>query len=66
MMKMQYIISSDTDKVYCGHGDDRKTYYLVNNKYVNIDDDAQDFSFKKVVDGEEVEYYARIFSRIPN
>ncbi len=66
MMKMQYIISSDRDKVYCGHGDDRKTYYLVNNKYVNIDDDAQDFSFKKVVDGEEVEYYARIFSRIPN
>ena len=65
-MKMQYIISSDRDKVYCGHGDDRMTYYLIDNKYVNIDDEAQDFSYKKVVDGEEVEYYVRIFSRLPN
>ena len=65
-MDMQYVISSDRTKVYCGHGDDRKTYYLIDNKYVNIDDNAQDFSFKKIVDGEEVEYYVRIFSKIPN
>ena len=65
-MPMQYIISNDRKKVYCGDGDDRQTYYLINNKFVNIDDDAQDFSFKKVVDGEEVKYYVRIFSRLPN
>ena len=65
-MKMQYIISTDREKVYCGHGDDRKTYYLINNKQVNIDDNAQNFSYKKVVDGEEVQYYVRIFSRLPN
>ena len=65
-MNMQYIISSDRDKVYCGHGDDRQTYYLIDNKYVNIDDNSQNFSYKKVIDGEEVEYYVRIFSRLPN
>ncbi len=65
-MKMQYIISTDREKVYCGHGDDRQTYYLINNKKVNIDDNAQNFSYKKVVDGEEVQYYVRIFSRLPN
>ena len=65
-MKMQYIISSDRNKVYCGYGDDRVTYYLIDNKFVNIDDNAQDFSFKKLVDNEEVDYYVRIFSKIPN
>ena len=63
---IQYIISSNRDMVYCGHGDDRVTYYLIDNKYVNLDDNAQDMSFKKVVDGEEVDYYVRIFSRLPN
>ena len=65
-INVRYQISSDRDVVYCGYGDDRETYYLIGNKYVNIDDDAQDFSYKKVVDGEEVEYYVRIFSRLPN
>lgn len=65
-MEMQYQISSDRNLVYCGHGDDRQTYYLIDNKFVNIDDNAQDFSYKKVVDGEEVDYYVRIFSRLPN
>lgn len=65
-MKMQYIISADREMVYCGHGDDRQTYYLIDNKYVNIDDNSQNFSYKKVIEGEEVEYYVRIFSRLPN
>lgn len=65
-MKMQYIISNDREMVYCGHGDDRATYYLIDHKYVNVDDNSQNFSFKKVVDGEEVKYYVRIFSRLPN
>ena len=65
-MEMTYQISNDRTIVYCGHGDDRKTYYLINNNFVNIDDNAQDFSFKKVVDNEEVDYYVRIFSRLPN
>ena len=46
-------------------------YYIVNkrrgyNGYVNFDKDAQNISFKKVVNGIECEYYVRIFSRVPN
>lgn len=65
-MFMRYLLTSDRDKVYCGHGDDRMTYYLINNKSVNLDDNAQDLSFKQVVDNEELNYYVRIFSRLPN
>ena len=36
------------------------------SNYVNIDDDAQDISYKKVVNDIECDYYVRIFSRIPN
>ena len=63
---IRYIISSDRNMAYCGYGEDKMIYYLIDNKYVNIDDSAQNFSYKKVVDGEEVEYYVRIFSRLPN
>lgn len=63
---IQYIISSNRKMVYCGDGDDKVTYYLIDNKYVNLDDNSQDMSFKKVVDNEEVDYYVRIFSRLPN
>lgn len=65
-MRMRYIISSDRKMVYCGEGEDKATYYLIDNKAVNIDDNSQNFSFKKVVDGEELKYYVRIFSRLPN
>lgn len=34
--------------------------------YVNIDDDAQEISYKKVVNDIECDYYVRIFSRLPN
>lgn len=64
--KVQYIISTDRNKIYCGYGDDRIIYYTIDHKYVNIDDNAQDFSFKRVIDNSEVDYYVRIFSKIPN
>lgn len=41
-------------------------YYLVNGKYVNIDDTAQRVSYKKTVGGIECDYYVRIFSKVPN
>ena len=63
---IQYKISSDRNVVRCGYGNEESIYYLIDHKYVNIDDNAQNFSYKKVVDGEEVEYYVRIFSRLPN
>ena len=44
---------------------DNKEYRIV-NKRVNIDDDSQNISFKKVSNGVECDYYVRIFSRIPN
>lgn len=65
-MLLRYIITEDREKVYQGFGDDRKTYYLLNHKYVNLDDNAQDLSYKRVIDGEEMKYYVRVFSRIPN
>lgn len=41
-------------------------YYIIDYKKVNIDDDAQDISFKRVIDGYETSYYVRIFSKLPN
>lgn len=46
-------------------------YYIINqtddfNGYVNLDDNAQNISYKKVVGGMECEYYVRVFSRLPN
>lgn len=38
---------------------------LPNNK-VNLDEERLDISYKRVVDGDELEYYVRIFSRLPN
>lgn len=45
---------------------DAKKYYIVEDKYVNLDEDAQNISYKKVVNGIECEYYVRIFSKVPN
>ena len=36
------------------------------NRYVNVDPNAQNISYKKVVSGIECDYYVRIFSRLPN
>ena len=38
---------------------------LPNNK-VNLDPDKLDISYKKVIEGDELQYYVRIFSRLPN
>jgi len=46
--------------------EDGYKYYVIEDKYVNLDDDAQELSYKKVVSGIECEYYVRIFSKIPN
>lgn len=45
-------------------GEDKK-YYVINGK-INTDDTAQNISYKKVVGGVEVDYYVRIFSKLPN
>lgn len=44
---------------------DNKKYYVINGK-INIDETAQNISYKKVVGGVEVDYYVRIFSKLPN
>ena len=41
-------------------------YRIINGEYANIDDEAQELSFKKVVNDIECSYYVRIFSRLPN
>ena len=62
-----YELDSNTNKYFTKTGDTSNTrYYVVENKYVNIDDDAQEISFKKVVNDIECDYYVRIFSKIPN
>ena len=58
-----YEISSDRNTFTKNDG---TVYYFINNEKVNIDDSAQDISFKRVVEGVEVDYYVRIFSKIPN
>lgn len=42
-----------------------KVYYVIND-FVNLDDSAQNLSYKKVVNGVECDYYVRLFSRLPN
>lgn len=44
---------------------DNKKYYVINGK-INIDETAQNISYKKVIGGVEVDYYVRIFSKLPN
>ena len=41
-------------------------FYIINDHYVNLDENAQRISYKKVVNDIECEYYVRIFSRLPN
>lgn len=42
------------------------TCYVLPNGSVNLDPNTQDITYKQVVSGEEVEYYVRIFSHLPN
>lgn len=41
-------------------------FYIVNNKYVNVDLVTQNISYKKVVSDLECDYYVRVFSKLPN
>ena len=41
-------------------------YYIAGSNRCNIDVNAQDISFKRVVDNVECKYYIRMFSRLPN
>lgn len=49
-----------------GKKNDTKYYVINETKYVNFDKNAQNISYKKVVNGIECDYYIRIFSKIPN
>lgn len=42
------------------------TCYVLPNGSVNLNPNTQDITYKQVVSGEEVEYYVRIFSHLPN
>ena len=58
-------------KFYRKTDDPDAKYYIIGeeddeDKYVNLDDNAQRISYKKVVNDIECEYYVRIFSRLPN
>ena len=59
-------VSSDRTYVYGANNGYEGTFYLINNKKANIDSEAQDISFKRVVEENEVSYYVRIFSKLPN
>ena len=60
-----YSIDSSSRKFYRRDGSPFN-YYIINNEYVNLDDNAQRISYKKVVGDIECEYYIRIFSKLPN
>ena len=52
---------------YTKESDNNRTkYYVVENRWVNFSDEYRSLSYKKVVGGLEVSYYARVFSRLPN
>lgn len=58
-----YIISPSKTCCYI-EGED--ILYPITKNLLNTDKNKQKISFKKVVNGTEVEYYVRIFSRLPN
>lgn len=55
-----------SNKYLTKSGSDNTKYYIINNKYVNLDDKAQNISYKKVVNGVECDYYVRVFEKVPN
>jgi hypothetical protein len=61
-----YIYNVDTFDRYFIIGGDDASQKVNNHGYVNIDDNAQRISYKKVVNDIECDYYVRIFSRLPN
>lgn len=61
---VEYTIDPDTRKFFRDNSFNK--YYIINNKYVNVDPTAQNITYKKVVNEIECDYYVRIFSRLPN
>ena len=59
--KKYYIISNGNDSNSIGSDDN-----TLENGIVNFDPNAQNLSYKKVVNDIECDYYVRIFSKIPN
>ena len=58
--------SASTDGSKYFYDDDFNKYYIVNDKYINVDKTAQNITYKKTVGDIECDYYVRIFSRLPN
>lgn len=64
---INYILHGDTYKFATIDGDISNTKFpILPNYKINLDKSSLDLSYKKVVSGEEVMYYVRIFSRLPN
>ena len=59
---ISYSVSSDRKTLKNGGN----TFYTINFKKANVDETAQDISFKRVIDNKETSYYVRIFSKLPN
>ena len=55
-----------SDKKFLTEDGTNNIFYIINYKRCNIDVESQDLSFKRVVNNEEVSYYVRIFSKLPN
>lgn len=61
-----YKISQGKNKYAYNSSDNTYKFPILPNNRVNLDSESLDISYKRVVDGEEVDYYVRIFSRLPN
>lgn len=60
-------IKDESNKFYrVNNPNDTRIYHIINEDYVNFDNDALRISYKKVVNDIECDYYVRIFSRLPN
>ena len=46
--------------------ENKARYYIAASNRCNVDKNAQDISFKRVVNNVECKYYVRVFSRLPN
>lgn len=63
---IEYEILGEKNKFASPLTDRNKKFPILQNNKINLDDSALDLSYKRVVDGVEVNYYVRIFSRLPN
>lgn len=64
---VNYVYDDNRMCYYLSNGSNITYYYVLKDKsYVNLDNDAQNISYKKVVNDIECDYYVRIFSKIPN